>query len=115
METPAIDRLAARQAAPFRRGRVAEFISTHLVRQVAVQAGEALREGRLLVAPVIDGDDYLLAQCFTYLAEQADWLSLPGICEALGVPEPSIEAKALRRLALEEGSGRLTRAMMLAG
>jgi hypothetical protein len=93
---PALEAFAARESAPFLRDPIADWISDALAGGIIRQAGAARRAGLREVAPEIAGDALVFREAMKYVVARAEWLSAPGIHEAMDIEPPSPEIVALR-------------------
>jgi hypothetical protein len=73
-ENPLLHEIASQASAPFLHDEVARFISSELLVAIERQARRARYEGRLTVAPVIEGDREILRQALDYVIRRARWL-----------------------------------------
>jgi len=107
LERPALEAFASSQSAPFLRDPIADWISDAMAGGIIRQAGAARREGAEMVAPEIVGDAVVLRQAMRYIAARHEWLSGPGMFEAMAIEPPSPNVIALREWALDSVSVQL--------
>jgi hypothetical protein len=96
LERPALEAFATSESAPFLRDPIADWISDAMAGGIIRQSGAARRAGAPEVAPEIVGDALVLREAMKYIVARIEWLSGPGMHDAMGIEPPSPEILALR-------------------
>ena len=101
VEWPALEAFASGESAPFLRDPIADWISDAMAGAVIRQAGAARRAGDETVGPEIVGDALVLREAMKFIAARHEWLTGPGVFEAMGIDPPSPDIIALREWVLD--------------